>query len=132
MACCAEAICSIPQPIFVEDRLVAVAATEVNLNKIFYEIKYLDSNTQSYVFLIDRFGLTAYHPHLPRLELFVPIGDIEKEAQEHGVIDSMLRYTTLTLSHAVNKTDSYCVHPLGAVIVFILSVQLLCSSRCNQ
>ncbi|KAI0208713.1 hypothetical protein LSAT2_006601 [Lamellibrachia satsuma] len=123
-----DVVCSMPQPIFVEDRLVAVAATEVNLNKIFYEIKYLDSNAQSYMFLIDRFGLTAYHPHLPRLELFVPIGDIEKEAQEHGVIDSMLRGESGQKAFMVKDIISIGKHRMHGIETVLINTTFMWQS----
>ena len=86
-------ISTLSKPIFVEDKLVAVAAVEVNMHEIFQEFKSLISDTKSYMFIIDKFGLIHFHPHVPRLDRLVPIGVVEKEAQEIGVISRMLRWS---------------------------------------
>ena len=76
---------------YVEEHLVAAVGVEINTFNISRDIKYVNSDPHSYLFIIDRFGLTAYHPRLPSLGLLLPIGNVEKEAQDSGVIASMLR-----------------------------------------
>ena len=76
---------------------MAAVGIEINTFNISRDIAYINSDPHSYLFIIDMFGLTAYHPRLPLLGLLVPIGNVETEALESGVIASMLRYINVLL-----------------------------------
>ena len=85
-------------PVLVSDHFVGVVAVEVNLNEVLRRETQLDSDDNSYYFLISRNGDTFYHPMLPQSlvtyeqPIMVFIGLLEKEAMEEGIIASMMRY----------------------------------------